>query len=188
MKQLILLRHGEAQAKRPGLSDFDRALTGYGRTEALDAADCLRQVAVRVDEFLVSPAVRARETALIVAAQLDFNHELRYDEQLYGEEMQTLLQSVQRCGTDTAAVLVVGHNPAISILAGHLANGRAVSHESPVQVTDTDTGMDSEESLNRGSSAEPLELTTAGICRVQFDADSWGELSPHTVTAVSLLR
>jgi phosphohistidine phosphatase len=188
MKQLILLRHGEAQAKRPGLSDFDRALTGYGRTEALDAADCLKQVALRLDEFLVSPAVRARETALIVAAQLDFNHELRYDQQLYGEEMRALLQSLQRCGSTAAAVLMVGHNPAISILAGHLANGRPVSQEPLVQETDTDSEPEASESLNRASSAEPLELTTAGICRVQFEAETWGELSPHTVTAVSLLR
>ena len=184
MKQLILLRHGEAQAKRPGMSDFDRALTGYGRTEALDAADCIKQVAVRLDEFIVSPAVRARETALIVAAQLDFNHELRYEAQLYGEEMQALLQSVQECSTETAAVLMVGHNPAISILAGHLANGRPVSHATLVNETDSKADA----SPDHPSSAEPLELTTAGICRVQFEAASWGDLSPHTVTAVSLLR
>ena len=176
MKQLILLRHGEAQAREPGVADSDRALTAQGRTEALDAADCIKQVAVRLDEFLVSPAVRARETALIVAAELDFNQELRYDAQLYGEEMQALLQCLRRCGTDAGAVLMVGHNPTISTLAGHLANGRPVSREAEA------------ESLDRGSSAEPLELTTAGVCRVQFEAETWGELSPHTVTAVSLLR
>jgi len=31
--KLYLLRHGEAQARRPGLNDFDRTLTGYGRTD-----------------------------------------------------------------------------------------------------------------------------------------------------------
>ena len=60
MKQLILLRHAEAQSQRPGLADFDRALTDHGRTQALDAADCLHRLAVRIDALLASPALRAR--------------------------------------------------------------------------------------------------------------------------------
>ncbi len=188
MKQLILLRHAEAQAKRPGLRDFDRTLTGHGRTEALDAADCLKRAAVRLDAVLASPAVRSRETATIVAAQLDFNHELLYDELLYGEEMQALLQSLQRCGTHTAAVLMVGHNPGISALAGHLANGLPVSQEASALTADIEINPGQNGHNGNASSAQPLELTTGGICRVQFEATSWDELSPQSVKVVSLMR
>ncbi len=120
MKQLILLRHAEAQSQRPGLADFDRSLTDHGRTEALDAADCLRRVAVRIDALLTSPALRAKETALIVAAQLDFNRELLYEPALYQGETAALLEPLQRCGS-VETVLMVGHNPTLSALARHLA-------------------------------------------------------------------
>src|SRR5579871_154436 len=136
MKQLILLRHGEAQAQRPGLADFDRSLTDHGRTEALDAADCLRRTAVRIDSLLASPARRAKETALIIAAQLDFNRTLLFDPLLYREDMQALLESAQRCEADASAVLLVAHNPGISLLARHLANSLPVSREASAGSTD----------------------------------------------------
>jgi phosphohistidine phosphatase len=182
MKQLILLRHAEAQAQRPGLSDFDRALTGHGRTQALDAAECLKRAAVRFDLFLVSPAVRARETALIVAAQLDFDDELLYDQLLFDGEAPTLLQPLQRCDARAGAVLMVGHNPTLSALARHLAAG--------VPITGARGSRDApgNGALGRASSDQPLELSTAGLCRVQFQSDSWSDLQPQAVTAVSLMR
>jgi len=181
MKQLILLRHGEAQAQRPGLADFDRSLTDHGRTEALDAADCLRRIAVRIDALLASPARRARETALIIAARLDFNRPLLFDPLLYREDMQALLETAQRCEADARAVLLVAHNPGISLLARHLANSLLVTREAGAG------GTDGQPNLPDGSSA-PLSLTTAGICRIQFDAASWPELAPQAVKAVSLMR
>jgi phosphohistidine phosphatase len=181
MKQLILLRHGEAQAQRPGLADFDRSLTDHGRTEALDAADCLRRIAVRIDALIASPARRAKETALIIAARLDFNHTLLFDPFLYREDMQALLESAQRCEADARAVLLVAHNPGISLLARHLADSLPVIREASAGSTD------GQQNLPDGSSA-PLSLTTAGICRIQFDAASWTELAPQTVKAVSLMR
>src|SRR5579872_4579334 len=121
MKQLILLRHAEAQAQRPGLADFDRSLTDRGRTEALDAADRLRRATVRIDALLASPALRDRETALIIAAQLDFNFGLRYEPVLYQGEALKLLQPLRQCSPAVATVLIVGHNPSLSLLARHMA-------------------------------------------------------------------
>jgi phosphohistidine phosphatase len=181
MKQLILLRHAEAQSQRPGLADFDRSLTDHGRTEALDAADCLRRVAVRIDALLASPALRAKETALIIAAQLDFDRELRYEQLLYGEDLHALLQPLRRCEPDARTVLLVAHNPGVSALARHLADGAPLVREAAA----SSNGQGSSPSQDGGA---PLDLSTAGMCRIQFDAASWSELAPQAVTAVSLLR
>lgn len=181
MKQLILLRHAEAQSQRPGLADFDRSLTDQGRTEALDAADCLRRASVRIDALISSPAQRAKETALIVAAQLDFNRSLRYERLLYGEEVQKLLQPLRQCEPEAATVLMVGHNPGLSSLASHLGQNLTVTREALGSGTDGDSPI-------RRLNGAPIELTTAGICRIEFEAESWSALAPQTVQALALIR
>jgi len=174
MKQLILLRHAEAQSQRPGLADIDRSLTEHGRTEALDAADRLRRAAVRIDALLTSPALRAKETALIVGAQLDFNRELLYEPVLYQGKAEALLQPLQRCNPSVETVLIVGHNPSLSVLARHMASDR------PIAAATSGNGRDATEA--------PLELSTAGACQFELQTDSWSELQPQHVTAVTLLR
>ncbi len=181
MRDLILLRHAAAQPKQTGISDFDRPLTAHGRTEALDAAACLKQAAIRLDAVLVSPALRARETALIVAAQLDFDQHLLYDDTLYHGDAQALLGTLQRCDGHASRVLLVGHNPSVSMLARRLAHALPTNLEPRAAHGPIDDAPD-------GGHAEPLELHTAGLCRVQFQTDSWRELGPASVIAVSLLR
>jgi phosphohistidine phosphatase len=174
MKQLILLRHAEAQPQRPGLADFDRSLTDRGRAEALDVADCLRRATARIDALLASPALRARETALIVAAQLDFNFDLRYEPVLYQGEALELLQPLQQCSPAIATVLVVGHNPTLSLLARHLAG------DLPIAAAAQSDGCTPKEKC--------LELRTAGACQFGLETVAWSDLQPRRVKAVTLLR
>ncbi len=68
MNKLILMRHGEAEMI--AARDDQRRLTGHGRQEADKAACDLLTYQVDVEQLLVSPYVRARETAAIVAARL----------------------------------------------------------------------------------------------------------------------
>lgn len=117
MKQLLLLRHGEAQVAA-GSKDFDRALTLQGRGEVTQAIDCILRAALRVDATLVSPARRTRETAAIVHAALKVR--IDYEPTLYLGAPDTLLQAVHRCRTDALSLLLVGHNPGISELAQQL--------------------------------------------------------------------
>jgi phosphohistidine phosphatase len=174
MKQLILLRHAEAQAQRPGLADFDRSLTDHGRTEALDAADCLRRATVRIDALLASPALRAKETALIVAARLDYNHALLYEPVLYQGEATALLDPLQQCGSIVQTVLMVGHNPTLSALARHMAGDLEVAAVAAID--------------GRAANEARLELGTAGACEFELETDSWGDLQPQHVRTVTLLR
>jgi len=174
MKQLILLRHAEAQSQQPDLADFDRSLTDLGRTEALDAGDCLRSATVRIDALFASPARRAKETALIVAARLDFNRELLYEQLLYQGGPEVLLQPLQHCNAAVETVLIIGHNPSLSALARQIASGLPIAAAT---------------SANRRDATETrLELRTAGACRFALETDSWGNLQPQAVTSVTLLR
>src|SRR5690625_4842028 len=75
--EVIIIRHGDAldagQAATLGLSDGERPLTDTGRRQTRAAAAGLRHILGddRVDSILVSPLLRARQTADILRAYLD---------------------------------------------------------------------------------------------------------------------
>jgi phosphohistidine phosphatase len=156
---LLLLRHAEAESARAGLADIDRSLTVRGHAEALDAAECIAAAELRVDAMLVSPAVRTRETATIVAAKLDITEELRVEPALYLGAPDELLPTVRRCAADTQTVLMVGHNPGLSALAQQFMGG-----------------------------SQRIELRPAGLCRIQFEHTSWPQVRPEVAVACTILR
>jgi probable phosphoglycerate mutase len=59
--EIVLIRHGEPEWVRDGLAVVDPPLTDRGHRQAQRLADWLRDE--RFDEVLVSPLVRARQTA-----------------------------------------------------------------------------------------------------------------------------
>jgi phosphohistidine phosphatase len=156
---LLLLRHAEADAAESGLADIDRPLSVRGRTQALDAADCIAAAELRIDAMLVSPALRTRETAIIVAAELDITDELRFEPALYLGTPDELLPAVQRCAADTETVLMVGHNPGLSALAQQFMGG-----------------------------SQRIELRPAGLCRIQFEHTAWPQVRPELAVACTILR
>jgi phosphohistidine phosphatase len=156
---LLLLRHAEAEAAHPALADMDRPLSERGRGEALDAAECIAAADLRVDTMLVSPALRTRETATIVAAELDVGDAPHFEPTLYLGAPDALLLPVQRCPADAQTVLLVGHNPALSALAQKFMGG-----------------------------TQRIELRPAGLCRIEFEHHSWAEVRPEVAVAFSVLR
>jgi phosphohistidine phosphatase len=156
---LLLLRHAEAEAARPGQDDIDRPLSERGRTEALDAADCVAATRLRIDAVLVSPALRTRETATIVAAELDIADELQFEPALYLGEPAALLPPLQRSRDSAKTLLLVGHNPGLSALAQQFMGGR-----------------------------QRIEMRPAGLCRVDFEHDSWRQVRPEVAVSFAVLR
>jgi phosphohistidine phosphatase len=160
MKRLLLLRHANAEPAAAGTEDIDRHLSPRGRSEALDAADRIARAGLRCDALLVSPALRTRETATIVAAELDLPLRLTIEPELYTGDPALLLRPLARCPPGYATVMIVGHNPGISELA------QRFKHTPP-----------------------PVELHTAGLCVISFPAETpWGELRPAFATDFALLR
>ena len=60
-RYLLMLRHAEAEATRPGHRDLQRRLTEHGLAQAAAAGHWLTEH-YRVDAVLCSPAIRTRET------------------------------------------------------------------------------------------------------------------------------
>jgi phosphohistidine phosphatase len=156
---LLLLRHAEAEAAHHGRADIDRPLSDQGRIEALDAAACMAGAQLRIDSVLVSPALRTRETATIVAAELDIADELQFEPALYLGEPAELLPPLQRCPEGAQTVLMVGHNPGLSALAQQFMGGK-----------------------------QRIEMRPAGLCRVDFEHLAWRQVRPGVAVSFAVLR
>jgi phosphohistidine phosphatase len=118
MDRLILLRHGKAEADAPTGQDFDRALTGRGRSDAALVAREMAQAGQAPDLVLVSPAVRAKET-WEQAAPFFPHAQVRWVPMLYHIDPQGILDLAK--GQAPRVVMVVGHNPGLGELAAFLA-------------------------------------------------------------------
>src|SRR5436305_2680347 len=118
---LVVLRH--AKAERPtGVADKDRPLTERGHADAAAAGAWLAARAYRPDLVLCSPAKRTRQTwrGVSVALAGAPEPEVRFEPALYHGGTEDALDLVRQIPAGAATVLLVGHNPTVSMLSALL--------------------------------------------------------------------
>lgn len=124
--KLFFLRHGIAEDQSPTGRDADRRLTAEGVMEMEAVAAGMAALGLRFDVIHTSPRVRARHTAEIAAAALGLSAQVTLAPALsYGcglAELRELLASVD----GKARVLLVGHQPDLSLNVGALIGGGRV--------------------------------------------------------------
>ncbi|HXZ53987.1 MAG TPA: histidine phosphatase family protein [Burkholderiales bacterium] len=110
---LILWRHAEAEDGSP---DAARKLTKHGREQSRDVADWLKPRLPKRCEILVSPAVRAQETASALG--------LRFATSASVGTGAGAAEVIAAAGWPShKAVLVVGHQPTLGRVAAMLLSG-----------------------------------------------------------------
>lgn len=111
-RRLTVFRHAKSDWP-DGVPDFARPLADRGRADAPAAG---RWLAEHTPPGLVlcSPAVRARETWELAAAELAEPRRVRFDERLYAASTGALLTLVQELDDAEPHVALVAHNPGLS--------------------------------------------------------------------------
>ncbi|MEV8266919.1 histidine phosphatase family protein [Microbacterium sp. NPDC076911] len=120
MIQLALVRHAKSDWGSPELDDHDRPLNDRGRSDAPSMASKYARERFTPDVILSSTALRACTTAGFFAEALGMSLELQ--EQLYGAPASLLLTAAAKSGH--CSVMVVAHDPGMSVLASHLSGER----------------------------------------------------------------
>jgi len=124
--KLYLMRHGVAALRGDPAwpDDRERPLTDDGQRKVRQAARGLLALDVRLDLVLTSPLLRARQTASTVAKVLGLRaSQLRETGALRpGEPLDVILRELAP-EPPQSAVLLVGHEPDLSHLAGVLLAG-----------------------------------------------------------------
>lgn len=119
MIALTLVRHAKSDWGEPTLGDHERPLNARGLRDAPMLAARQVERGLSADRLLSSTAVRARTTAGFFATALGLTVEL--DRRLYGAHPEAILEVAQGCGAER--VIVVAHNPGLSVLAYELSGG-----------------------------------------------------------------
>lgn len=120
-KKLYLVRHGVAEDGGAMFRDIDRELISKGIMEAARMGKQLKDAAVKVDYIVSSPAVRAFETAKIIAEQLRFEVEgISTNENLYGGGPRGYLSALNSIPSTIQSAMIVGHNPDITFFGEYL--------------------------------------------------------------------
>lgn len=111
-------------------------------------AESIKAHKVKPAVILTSPAKRALDTAMIIAKTLGVDDQrLIVDDRIYEAGVEELLAIIQAMDNHYQTVIVIGHNPGLTLLANYLADDHVIN------------------------------LPTCGTYCVDFDTDDWANIT-----------
>ena len=123
MKTLYLVRHAKSSWKNQGLTDFDRPLNKRGKRDAPFMGEVLNDKKIHTDFILTSPAKRANKTAAEIAANIGYPiKKISFDEDIYEASFTTLLEVIKKLDDKYDSVMLIGHNPGLTVLNNHISD------------------------------------------------------------------
>ncbi len=156
MKTLLLMRHAKSSWKDTELADHERPLNKRGRRDAPMMGQLLVDRELVPQEILSSSALRARQTAEVVAETADFPGEITYLDRLYMAEADEIIAVLRELPDDIERVMVIGHNPGLETLL-QILSGRIESLPTAV-VAHLSLPIDSWAALSDATSGELVEI------------------------------
>lgn len=118
MKTLFLFRHAKSSWDHPGLSDADRPLMEKGIKKTAKIIRYLQEKKITPGLIISSQAVRAYETAKLVAAGLHYpEHTIQIDRKIYDGYYDRILDIIYGISNEIDSVMIFGHNPTLTNLA-----------------------------------------------------------------------
>lgn len=121
MKHLVLIRHAKAEpTDQTLLPDRQRQLTDRGRQDAEQIGVWLHRTFPAIERFLVSPAVRTRQTAELMLRVWVNKPPTDIVEVLYLPSLDTILSVLWSLDPLLGSVALVGHNPSLEELRDYL--------------------------------------------------------------------
>jgi phosphohistidine phosphatase len=128
MKILILVRHAKSSHSFGVSSDFDRPLNDRGFRDASDMGRKLFKENTPIDQFVSSPATRAKTTAELFVAEYGRKlKEILFVPSLYHANPEIFFEVVQKLDDAYHHVALFGHNPGITDFASELTSAH-ISH------------------------------------------------------------
>ncbi len=142
MKQLFLIRHGKATHEP--MPDIKRHLTDKGIKRTRKHAGMLKDKQLKPDLIISSPAIRAFQTAEILADILQYpKKDILIDSKFYFFPQEEVTNQIKNIPDTYNRVFLVGHNPIWTDLSDQLS----------------ENGL--------------WHLRTSGIFGIEFDTDTW---------------
>ena len=147
MKKLFLVRHAKSSWEEPGKADIDRQLTEQGHKKTEKVIQFLNKRKIRIDRMISSPAVRAYQTAVLIAKGIGYPvKKIQTDHKIYNGGYDRILDLVYSTPDEVESLMIFGHNPVITQLANLFLH----------------PGID--------------DLPTTGMVSLKFNTDQWSSV------------
>jgi len=127
VKTLVVIRHSKSEQSGP--SDFERQLTDRGMVDATEAGQWLASRGVEPDQALVSAAVRTQQTWEAVNEAGGWDLEGTPEDSLYEAGTESALDLIRETEDVIRTLVVVGHNPTVSMISAVLDPGTEVDDD-----------------------------------------------------------
>lgn len=120
MKNLILIRHAQAEPEMFPKRDFDRNLDNHGVNEAGKLAEFMFSRKEMPEAIVCSQANRTWQTGIAIAKLLKIDN-VHTSLKLYNAGLQVLRDQISELDDALATIALVGHNPGISQAASYFS-------------------------------------------------------------------
>jgi phosphohistidine phosphatase len=160
MKKIIFVRHGKAEDPAPEFPDFERSLTGRGKSVSRNMAINLKKNEKTLGCIVTSPAFRAIETALIFVGVYSIPPEkMIINSDLYFSiDQNSFMEIIKNADETVDTITLFGHNPSFTELPELLGK----------------------------ESIEPLPKS--GIICLSFKTKTWSEINLNSGTTDYFLK
>jgi len=126
MRSLILFRHGKSDWNTNFSSDHERPLANRGKEAAICMGRMLSQTGQIPQLAVSSSALRARATLQLAVRAGRWPCPIQVEDSLYGSSPDRILNWIRALEANPETLLLTGHEPTWSELAGRMIGEAAV--------------------------------------------------------------
>ncbi|MEJ8841380.1 histidine phosphatase family protein [Lacibacter sp. H375] len=123
MKSLFLIRHAKSSWDNPTQNDFDRPLNARGLKDAPVMAKRLLDRKIKIDAFISSPAIRAKQTCSLFMKTFKVDEAaMHLQSQLYLAAPDVFMQTIINIPAAISTAAIFSHNEGITEFANTLTS------------------------------------------------------------------
>ena len=146
MRNLYLIRHGKSDWNADYDKDHDRPLNKRGQNDAGKIGAYMKRASVQPDRVLCSSALRTRQTLELLTEEAGWRSEVFVERSLYLADPEEVFRLIRSQPDSVQTLALIGHQPFTGHVASRFLGGR------------------------------PLEVPTACVIGMEFDAPSWSDV------------
>ncbi|MBU1077251.1 MAG: histidine phosphatase family protein [Spirochaetes bacterium] len=152
MKKILLFRHSKSLPTEQGKTDKDRVLARDGIRDAETMGEYFKLNSLIPQHVVCSSAFRAKQTLQVCLEKMSLAVETDFDERIYHDGVDGILDIVRELDNRLHLVMIVGHSPDMESVTEYFF-GRAFPFG---------------------------KFSTSGVALLEFNVDQWKDVRENT--------